>query len=176
MTCVTIEQADPHDLDRCLDDLTDILHSSVLAGASVGFILPFAMADAQAFWTGKVFPGVQTGATVLFLARHGDRIVGTVQLGLDMPANQPHRADVAKMLVHPQARRQGVARALMQALEGEARQRQRTLLVLDTRSGDAAQPLYQSEGFEVAGEIPGYCRNPFSDVFEGTTYMYKALR
>lgn len=171
----TIRQAAPADLPTALGDLTDILHACVHAGASVGFILPFARQDARIFWETRVFPAVQSGATRLFLAQDGDRILGTVQLGLALPPNQPHRADVAKMLVHPDARRRGIARALLRALDAQARALGRTLLVLDTRSGDHAQGLYASEGFHVAGEIPGYCLNPFDARLESTTYMYKPL-
>ena len=89
--------------------------------------------------------------------------------------NQPQRADVAKLLVHPEARRRGLGRALMQALEERARALGRTLLVLDTRSSDPSRLLYQSLGFEIAGEIPNYCRNPFEERFEPTTHMFKPL-
>ena len=95
-------------------------------------------------------------------------------ISAQMP-NQPHRADVAKLLVHPDARRQGLARALMLALEDRARALSRSLLVLDTRTGDPSQALYQSLGYRVAGEIPGYCRHPAEPVFEPTTYLYKPL-
>ncbi|MFY9210358.1 MAG: GNAT family N-acetyltransferase [Aestuariivita sp.] len=176
MTAASIRLANPGDLAPALPELTEILHQSVHAGASVGFILPFSHSDAEAFWLDQVFPAVATAQTVLFLAQQDQEIIGTVQLSFARPANQPHRADVAKLLVHPKARRQGIARQLMRALETEARQNGKTLLVLDTRSGDSAQPLYASLGFAVAGEIPGYCRNPFTDTYEGTTYMYKALR
>ena len=172
---MTIRQAGPDDLPAALDDLTDILHACVHAGASVGFILPFAPQDARAFWETRVFPAVRSGGTRLFLAQDGVRVVGTVQLGLALPPNQPHRADVAKMLVHPEARRRGIARGLLRALDAQARVLGRTLLVLDTRSGDPAQALYASEGFRVAGEIPGYCLNPFDRHLEATTYMYKPL-
>ena len=172
---VTILQATEADLAPALGDLTDILHACVHAGASVGFILPFDRDEARAFWETRVFPAVRSGGTRLFLAQKGGRIVGTVQLGLALPPNQPLRADVSKMLVHPDARRRGIARGLLRALNAQARGLGKTLLVLDTRSGDHALPLYESEGFRVAGEIPGYCRNPFTDTYEATTYMYKPL-
>ncbi|MCE8000957.1 MAG: GNAT family N-acetyltransferase [Rhodobiaceae bacterium] len=176
MRALRIERAENReDLLIALEDLTEILHGCVHAGASIGFVLPFSHSNAQAFWIDQVCPAIQKGETCLLLARDAGRVLGTVQLGLAMPSNQPHRADVAKMLVHPDARRRGIARALMRALEQEARARRKTLLVLDTRSGDAAAQLYASEGFRVAGEIPGYCRNPFDDRFEATTYMFKAL-
>ncbi|MBE1285343.1 MAG: GNAT family N-acetyltransferase [Rhodobacteraceae bacterium] len=172
---MTVERLEPDQQDQALADLTDILHTSVLGGASVGFILPFSPEAAASFWRDKVFPAVRSGGAHLFVLRDEDKIIGTVQLGLDLPPNQPHRADVAKLLVHPDHRRKGVARKLMLHLEAEARSLSKTLLVLDTRSGDPSQSLYASLGFQVAGEVPGFCRNPFEERFEPTTYMYKAL-
>ncbi|MEX0365193.1 MAG: N-acetyltransferase family protein [Ruegeria sp.] len=161
-------------LPEALEDLTGLLRDCVQAGASVGFILPFPVSEARAYWADRVFPSVGRGVE-LFVACDGDRIVGTVHLAMAAMPNQPHRADVAKLLVHPQARRQGLGRRLMQALEARARELSKTLLVLDTRSGDPSQALYQGLGYEVAGEIPCYCRNPFGEVYEPTTYLYKVL-
>ena len=172
---VEITRAQVADLPEALEDLAEILHQSVHGGASVGFILPFPRDAAAHFWTSKVFPTVSDGRTILYFAKSGGRILGTVQLGIALPPNQPHRADVAKLLVHPEARRQGLARALLHALEEEARQLGKTLLVLDTRTGDPSQTLYTQMGFSVAGEIPMFCRNPFEDRLESTTYMYKML-
>lgn len=157
------------------DALAEILHACVLDGASVGFILPFEMSAARAFWTRTVSPGLAAGTRRLFLAHLGGEVVGTVQLNLDTMPNQAHRADVSKLLVHPKARRQGLARALMEALEAQARAEGRTLLTLDTRSGDAAEPLYLSLGYELAGRYPGYARAPRMDVLEATSLMFKAL-
>ncbi|MEY8840490.1 N-acetyltransferase family protein, partial [Cribrihabitans sp. XS_ASV171] len=116
-----------------------------------------------------------TGRRELFVAEAAGAVQGTVQLGVAAMPNQPHRADVMKLLVHPRARRQGLARALMAALEARARALGRVLLVLDTRSSDPSRQLYLDLGYEIAGEIPGYCRNPFADLYEPTTYMYKRL-
>lgn len=162
-------------LSGALGDLTEILHACVHDGGSVGFILPFDEPTAAQFWSDKVFPAVQCGNSVLFVARVNDHIVGTVQLGLGLPPNQPHRADVLKLLVHPDQRRKGIARALMQTLIGHASELGKSLLVLDTRSGDPSQQLYEDMGFLVAGEIPGFCRNPLRDGFEATCYLYKNL-
>lgn len=170
-----ITRLDPGDFDAALGDLADILCACVHAGASVGFIQPFDTVQARAFWTRRVYPAVRSGGTTVFVARQDNRITGTVQLGHDLMPNQPHRADVAKMLVHPSARRNGIARALLQTLESHAMSLGKSLLVLDTRSHSAAQGLYQSAGFQIAGEIPGYCRHPDRDVFEPTTYLYKSL-
>lgn len=159
-----------------LADLTAILHGCVHTGASIGFILPFSEQAASAYWQERVRPDLQSGALDLFVAYDTGRIVGTVQLIPASMPNQPHRADVAKLLVHPDARRRGLGRALMAALETRAVQLNKTLLVLDTRSSDPSRLLYQSMGFQIAGEIPNYCRNPFDNRFEPTTYMFKDLR
>ncbi|WP_420585303.1 GNAT family N-acetyltransferase [Ruegeria sp.] len=161
--------------DAAVDDLTDILHACVHDGASIGFVLPFAHAQARAYWQTQIRPEVQSGKLELFTACENSRVLGTVQLVPAVMPNQPHRADVAKLLVHPKARRRGLGRALMTALEARAVALGRTLLVLDTRSTDPSRILYQSLGFQIAGEIPDYCRNPFDDRLEPTTYMYKAL-
>ena len=155
--------------------LADVLHACVHAGASVSFILPFSIAEARAFWRDKVLPAVLAGTSRVFLAYSSGRIAGAVQLDMATPPNQPHRADVKKLLVHPDARRQGFARALMLALETAAREEGRTLLTLDTRTGDRAEPLYTSLGYLTAGVIPRYARAPEAPVFEGTTFMYKQL-
>ncbi|CUK04303.1 Acetyltransferase [Ruegeria denitrificans] len=161
--------------DAALEDLTEILHACVQDGASIGFILPFSPDQARIYWQARVQPDVQSGALDLFVFYENERILGTVQLIPAAMPNQPHRADVAKLLVHPKARRQGLGRSLMVALQDRAIQLGRTLLVLDTRSSDPSRILYQSMGFQIAGEIPNYCRNPFRDRLEPTTYMFKNL-
>ncbi|WP_300069485.1 GNAT family N-acetyltransferase [uncultured Ruegeria sp.] len=158
-----------------LDDLTDILHACVHTGASIGFILPFLPDDARAYWTTRVQSDMGSGGLDLFVAYGEGRVLGTVQLIPATMPNQPHRADVAKLLVHPDARRRGLGRTLMHALECRASELGRTMLVLDTRSSDPSRLLYQSLGFQIAGEIPNYCRNPFEDRLEPTTFMYKDL-
>jgi len=163
------------DIAAHLRELGALLHACVHDGASIGYILPFSIADSEAFWTGKVLPRMRGGALVLMVARKDGRIVGSVQLDHDTPPNQPHRAEVRKLLVHPDFRRQGIAKALMAALESRAGELGRSLLTLDTRTGDTAEPLYASLGYRTAGIIPGYCRDPFKDHFDPTTIMYKAL-
>ncbi|EEE38612.1 acetyltransferase [Rhodobacteraceae bacterium KLH11] len=161
--------------DNALQDLTDILHRCVHAGASIGFVQPFSRQDAGVYWQGCVRPGLRAKTLDLFVAYCEGRCLGTVQLIPASMPNQPHRADVAKLLVHPQARRRGLGRALMAALEARAGELGKTLLVLDTRSTDPSRVLYQSIGFRIAGEIPDYCRNPAEDRLEPTTIMYKDL-
>lgn len=170
-----ISRLDDGSFDGALDDLTDILHACVQDGASIGFIHPFTPDQARDYWQNRVRPDLQSGALDLFIARQEERILGTVQLIPAAMPNQPHRADVAKLLVHPDARRQGLGRALMAALQDRAAALGRSLLVLDTRSSDPSRILYQSLGFQIGGEIPDYCRNPFEDRLEPTTYMYKTL-
>jgi len=175
MAEITIRECRSDELTKSLDDLADVLHAAVHAGASVGFILPHALEDSRRFWQDMIFPSVKTGGRVLLLALAGKRIVGTAQLVIDLLPNQAHRGEVSKLLVHPDFRRQGIARSLMAALETRARELGKTLLTLDTRTGDTAELLYHSLGFQTAGTIPGYCRAPDTDTLDATTYMYKTL-
>jgi GNAT superfamily N-acetyltransferase len=165
----------PRQLDEELRMLAGILHAAVHAGASVSFILPFSQDEARAFWQDKVLPVVAGGTRRVLVARDDGEIVGTVQLSLDVPPNQRHRAEVSKLLVHPKARRRGIARALMIALEQVALSEGRTLLTLDTRTGDLAEPLYRSMGYVLAGIIPRYARGPMLPDLEGTSILYKEL-
>lgn len=175
MTPTTIGAFSATELDTHLDQLSALLHACVHTGASIGFILPHTLADAQGYWRSKVRPGVAGGGVLLLVARRGERIVGTVQLDHDTPGNQQHRAEVRKLLVHPEARRQGVAQALMNEIEGRAGTLGRTLLTLDTRTGSDAQPLYAALGYQQCGVIPHYCRDNFEDRLDSTTLMYKML-
>ena len=163
------------DVARHIGELAALLHACVHAGASINFVLPYSDADSRAYWRNKVLPGVRDGTRVLFAARLGGRIAGSVRLDTDTPPNQPHRAEVSKLMVHPDCRRRGLARTLMAALERHAAAIGRTLITLDTRTGDSAEPLYTSLGYTTAGIIPGYCRDPFKDRLDATTIMYKAL-
>lgn len=168
---VTLAEVD--DLGPHLDDLAEVLRGCVLDGASVGFVLPFTIEDARAFWQG-LEPAFRGGARRLIVARLDGRIVGTVQLVLGMPVNGRHRAEIAKLLVHPAARRRGIARRLMLAAEDLARRQGRTLLLLDTRRGDSGEALYESLGFRLFGIVPGHACSP-SGVLEDTSYMLKQL-
>jgi ribosomal protein S18 acetylase RimI-like enzyme len=162
-------------LDEEIRMLADVLHAVVHGGAGVSFFVPFSLDEARAFWSDKVLPAVRAGTRRVVVARRGPRIVGTVQLDLAVPPNQRHRADVAKLLVHPDARRQGVGRAMMVALEAIARSEQRTLLTLDTVTGSHAEPLYRSLGYVTVGVIPGYARAALTPELESTTIMYKEI-
>jgi len=172
---ITISPFTADDIAGHVRDLGALLHACVHDGASIGFVLPFTADDGEAFWRDKVLPAVRNGTRVLLVARVSGRIAGTVQLDDDTMPNQPHRADVRKLLVHPAFHRHGIARALMADLERAASQRGRSLLTLDTRTGDTAERLYTSLGYKTTGVIPGFCRDPFDDRLDATTIMYKAL-
>lgn len=162
-------------LERDIGMLADILHAVVHDGAGVSFIVPFTIDDARAFWRDTVLPGVRKATRRVLVARAGERIVGTVQLDLATPPNQQHRAEVLKLLVHPDARRHGIARALMVTLEDVARAEGRTLLTLDTWTGSSAERLYESLGYVRVGVIPKYARGSLTPALEPATFMYKEL-
>ena len=150
--------------------LAELLRATVATGGSVGFLDPVDEEQALNFWDGHVGEGV-----ALFVEMVGVALAGTVSLNCDLPPNQPHRGDVCKMMVHPDFRRRGIARAMMDAVEAEAVARGLSLLVLDTRTGDAAQPRYAACGFVAVGEIPGYALDPDGAGMHGTTIMYLSL-
>jgi GNAT superfamily N-acetyltransferase len=152
--------------------LTDLLIDCVDGGASVSFMQPLTRERALAFWR-RIGEGVASGERVLLVAEDEQGLVGTVQLILDQPDNQPHRADVAKMLVHRRARRRGWGERLMRAAEREAQAVGKTLLVLDTASADAER-LYARLGWQRAGVIPGYALLPQGGLCD-TTYFYRRL-
>ncbi|MFD4837534.1 GNAT family N-acetyltransferase [Achromobacter sp. NPDC058515] len=159
-----------------LPELASLLHACVQGGASVSFVLPYSEEDAQAYWRGKVLPAVAGGALKLWVARQDGRVAGSVQLDTDTPPNQPHRAEVRKLLVHPDFRRRGIARRLMREVDAMAARLGRSLITLDTRTGDSAEPLYASLGYQTVGVIPGFSRDPFDAAkVDGTTIMYKQL-
>jgi len=158
--------------DADVDALAALMIDVVEGGASIGFMLPIDAARAEAFWR-RIAAGVDGGERVLFVADDGDGIVGTVQLVLEQPENQPHRADVAKMMVANRARRHGIGAALMKAAEQEAKARGKTLLVLDTASADAER-LYARLGWQRCGTVPGYALLPQGGPCD-TTYFYRVL-
>ena len=162
-------------LDRDLDMLAEILRAVVYDGAGVSFVVPFSLTEARGFWVDKVLPGVRARTRRVIVARDGDRIVGTVQVDFGTPPNQPHRGEVAKLLVHPDARRRGIARSLMLALHELAYGERRTLLTLDTWTGSHAEALYRSLGYTVVGVIPRYARGSTTESFEPATFMFKEL-
>ena len=169
---IAIDELTPATFERALDGLAEGLHASVLEGASVGFVLPFAVAEARRFWEGQR-GAVAAGDKRILVAREGDRILGTTTLITGMPPNGRQRGEIAKVLVHPAARRRGVARLLMLRAEAEARRDGRRTLVLDT-AGAAAEQLYLALGWRVAGVVPNYALD-IHGVPERTIFMFKEL-
>ncbi|ENS4775859.1 TPA: N-acetyltransferase family protein [Klebsiella variicola] len=162
------------DILHHLPALSDILASCVNGGASVSFMLPFSAQTATTFWQ-HTADSVAAGERIVLAALDADeRPVGTVQLITRQPENQPHRADVAKLLVHQNARRQGIANALMSELEHVARQEGKTVLVLDTAAGSGAEQFYVRCGWEKVGEIPRYALMPDGEM-TATSLFYKFL-
>lgn len=153
--------------------LTDVLIDCVEGGASVSFMLPLSRERALAFWQ-RVADGVVRQERALLVAEDEAGIVGTVQLVFDLPENQPHRADLAKMLVHRRGRRRGLGEALMRAAEQLGRDSGKSLLVLDTVTGGDAERLYARLGWQKSGVIPNYALWPQGGYCD-TTYFYKAL-
>lgn len=171
---VRVRRVGASEAAACVEPLADVLVACVEGGASVGFMLPLPREKAVAFWR-RIADSVGRGERVLLVAEDSaGRLVGTVQLVIAMPDNQPHRADVSKMLVHPGARRQGIAQRLLVALDEEARMEGRSVLVLDTVTGSDAERLYARAGWQRVGEIPRYAMMPGGE-FCSTTYFFKHL-
>ncbi len=155
--------------------LSAILRDCVEGGASVGFMSPLAPATAEAFWT-RVADGVAAGERMLFVAEDtaSGEVLGTVQVVPAGPENQPHRADISKMLVHRRARKKGVGAALMRAAEAAAAQAGKSVLVLDTVTGSDGERLYARLGWERVGVIPNYALWPQGGLCD-TTYFHKQI-
>ncbi len=159
--------------DGELHELAELLIDCVEGGASIGFMHPLPMAKALGFWR-RVAETVVTGRRALLIAEDASGIVGTVHLVLAQPDNQPHRADLSKMLVHSRARRQGLGAALMKAAEETASECGKSLLVLDTITGSDAERLYTRLGWQRCGVIPDYALMPGGGL-AATTYFYRTL-
>jgi GNAT superfamily N-acetyltransferase len=170
---VHIETVSPGIAAEELDGLVALLADVVDGGASVGFLPPLAREEALAFWR-DVAAAVGAKTRVLWVARADGEIVGSAQLELATKPNARHRAEVMKVMVLSRARRAGIGRALMQAVENEARCRNRTTLVLDTRQGDPSELLYRSLGWQPAGVVPKYALNGDGGV-DPTVFYYKLL-
>jgi GNAT superfamily N-acetyltransferase len=170
---IEIRRLDVTEAHAQLDGLAAVLADCVAGGASVSYMAPFTHGDARgAFeaWAAEV----EQGRRLLLAAFAEGRLVGTVQVILALPPNQPHRAEIAKLLVHRSARKRGIARLLMEHAESEARAEGKTLLVLDTVTGDAAERLYARLGWTRVGVIPGYALYPDGRPCD-TTVFWKAL-
>jgi GNAT superfamily N-acetyltransferase len=169
-TGLTVRTLAGDEAHACIDQLAAVLLDCVEGGASVSFMLPMARATAVDFWR-KVAEGVACGERTLLVAEDDAGIAGTVQLITDLPENQPHRADVAKLLVHRRARGAGIGRRLMEAVEAAARAQGRRVLVLDTAS-PTAERLYERLGWQRVGVVPDYALLP-DGALCATIFFYK---
>lgn len=172
---VTVACLDPPALAGATQRLAEILHACVREGASIGFVLPFDIDDARAYWLNGVAPAHAAGGRLVLAAFLGNSIAGTAQLDFDAMPSKRHHAEVSKVLVDPNFRRAGLGRALMAEIERRALRDGRWLLTLDT-AGDAAEALYRSLGYALAGRIPLYARDALSERYDATRIMYKDLR
>jgi ribosomal protein S18 acetylase RimI-like enzyme len=170
---MNIELLDTTSAIRRADELIELLQDAVESGASVGFLPPLGREDASTYWRG-IFHEVGTHKRLLLAAIQDGRLIGSAQLELASKPNALHRAEVQRVLVHRSTRRQGVAERLMKKIEDLARERERTLLVLDTREGDPAELLYRKLGYTAAGVIPGYARSATGEL-DGSVFYYKRL-
>jgi GNAT superfamily N-acetyltransferase len=170
---IEIRQLSAAEGRRYLDALAEVLVDCVEGGASVSFMAPFSKAEAEAFFD-KALNDVENGNRILLAAFHDSKLVGTVQIATATPPNQPHRADVAKLLVLRSARGQGVASRLMREVEAAARIAGKSLLVLDTVTGSAAEKLHVGLGWTIAGVIPNYAMFPDGRWCD-TTIFWKQL-
>lgn len=174
-TTFSILELSPSDIDTHGADLTRVLMDSVLNGAAISFMATLTEAEAQEFWRVDVRSSVEIRSRLLFGAFVDERLVGTVQLVVGMPPNQPHRAEISKMIVHPESRRLGLGKALMTAAIEAAKRASKSLVTLDTRTGDVSEDLYRSVGFVQAGVIPDFAYDPDGKARHATTYMYRYL-
>ncbi|HEX6761206.1 MAG TPA: GNAT family N-acetyltransferase [Gaiellaceae bacterium] len=170
---VEVRRLSGGELRESLDGLAAVLADCVAGGASVSYMEPFAHADARAAFEGFAAE-VDAGRRILLAAFTGGDVVGTVQVDLAVPPNQPHRGEIAKLLVHRAARGRGIAELLMEHAEREARREDKTLLILDTVTGDAAERLYTRLGWQRVGVIPGYALYPDGRPCD-TTVFYKSI-
>ena len=159
--------------ERTIDELADVLIDCIDGDAGVSFLHPLELEKARAFWR-DVAAGVEAGDRAVLVAEDDEGIVATVQLVLAQPENQPHRADLSKMLVHRRGRRRGLGAALLEAAEQTARECGKTLLVLDTNTGSDAERLYARQGWVRVGEIPDFSVQPRGGL-RATTVFYKRI-
>jgi len=170
---IEIRRLDSADVREQLDGLAGVLVDCVAGGASVSYLMPFSHDDARSTFE-AVAAEVEQGRRLVLAAFADGDLVGTVQVILALPPNQPHRAEIAKLLVHRSARRRGTAQLLMERAEAEARAEGKTLLVLDTVTGDDAERLYERLGWTKVGVIPGYALYPDGRPCD-TTVFWKSL-
>lgn len=156
-------------IEGSIKDLSELLIQIVEGGASIGFLPPLQISEAMNYWEKVLDPDV-----ILLVAIKNNKIIGTVQLHLCSKQNGQHRAEIAKLMTHPDYQRQGIAKLLMKAAEERAKQEGRPLMVLDTREGDPSNELYQSLGYIQAGQIPHYAMSA-NGAFDATVFYYKML-
>ena len=173
MASVEVRRLSAAEVREHLDPLADVLRDCVEGGASVRFMAPFSQEDARAAFE-AVAPEVESGRRILLAAFADGALVGTVQVAHASQPNSPHRAEVAQLLVHRRARRRGIARLLMARAELEAAREHKTLLVLDTVTGEPAERLYERLGWTKVGVIPNYALYPDGRPCD-TTVFWKAL-
>src|SRR5262245_64634345 len=168
----TLERLATPAAEADLESLARLLIDAVASGAAVSFLAPLPLERAREWWRQVI--ATADARAIFLVARDAEGIVGTVQLHPSWAPNQPHRGDIAKLVVHRRNRRTGVGAQLMHAIEGEARQAGFTLLTLDTKQGDGAEQLYRRSGWTEVGVIPKYALNP-DGTMHGTVVFYKDL-
>lgn len=170
---VVIESVTARSLPGIRDDLVELLRETVNGGDTVGFLPPLSEHEAAAYWE-EVREALEVGGRRMLAARRAGRVVGTAQLDLAAQTNGWHRAEVMKVLVCREARRRGLGRRLMEAVERVARNEGRTLLVLDTRRGELSEAFYAASGYRRAGVIPNFARSA-DGTLHATVLFYKEL-
>ena len=168
-----IFQAQPEEIDAQRAGLLELLTDAVRQGASLGFLHPLTVSQADAYWD-EVQGAMQGGARLLWIAKSAHKVVGAVQLDLCLQQNGANRAEVQKLLVHGVVQRCGVARSLMRAVEDKARFLERGLLFLDTEAGSTAELFYQACGYSHAGGLPDYACSP-DGAWKPNSFYYKTL-
>jgi ribosomal protein S18 acetylase RimI-like enzyme len=168
-----LEKLTPDQANQAQDELVELVQDAVHNGASVGFLSPLTREVAQQYWN-DVINDIRQGSRLLLVLRVDGRVLGSVQLDLCKRPNGSHRAEVQKLFVHTSVRRQGFGRALMTAIEQEARNAKRSLLCLDTESHKPAEAMYRRLGWLLVGEIPDYASSPDGHL-RGTTIFYKKI-
>ncbi|HDR7385991.1 GNAT family N-acetyltransferase [Bacillus toyonensis] len=156
-------------LDKSIEELSELLKTVVDDGASIGFLPPLEQEESTKYWQTVLAPEV-----ILFIAKINNKVAGSVQLHLITKPNGIHRAEICKLMTHPNFRRNGIGRSLMQKAEERAKQESRSLLVLDTREGDPSNRLYKSLDYQESGKIPGYAISPNGEL-DATVIYYKFI-
>lgn len=170
---IDISEFSADDLLARVGEFAEILHGCVHANASVGFVLPFEIKDARQFWL-EIEAALRSGTRRLLALEEDGLVVATAQLNIGQPQNGRHRAEVSKLLVHPACQRRGYGRRLMEEIENMALKAGKSLLVLDTRSGDPSDQLYRRIGFVETGRVPAYARSPDGRL-EDCTFFHKVI-